>query len=91
MSSAKKDLVAELSQSLKAAGVHPSQTAPVVLHERGDIFPHVELPKPLVYFVRAKPDLDRETLNAEIRALRTAAGLPPDIRTAGMVLHLAEK
>jgi hypothetical protein len=35
-----------LNQSLKTAGIHPSQTDPVVLHERGDIFPHAKWPEP---------------------------------------------
>ena len=49
------DPIDVLNQSLKAAGIHPSQTNPVVLHERGDIFPHVEEPKSPVHFVRAMP------------------------------------
>lgn len=40
------DPITELSQSLNAAGVHPSQTDPVVIPERGDIFPHVRMPEP---------------------------------------------
>ena len=49
------DPIDALNQSLKAAGIHPSQIDPVVLHESGDIFPHVEVPKPPVHFVRAMP------------------------------------
>lgn len=50
--------VAELSQSLKAAGIHPSQTDPVVLHEQGDVYPPMEMPKPPPpHFVKARsPD-----------------------------------
>jgi hypothetical protein len=84
------DPIELLNQSLKAAGIHPSQTDPVVLHERGDIFPHVEVPEPIAHFVRGKPDPDVEILRAEIRALRIAAGLPPEIRTAGVVLQLPD-
>lgn len=48
--------VAELSQSLKAAGIHPSQTDPVML--QGDIYPPVKMPKPpRPHFVKARsPD-----------------------------------
>lgn len=60
------DPVTELSQNLKAGGSHPSQTDPVLLHERGDIFPHVEVPKPLVHFVRTTPP---EVVNAFARRL----------------------
>jgi hypothetical protein len=84
------DPIDALNQNLKAAGIHPSQIDPVVLHEHGDIFPHIKLPEPLVHFVRGKPDPDVDILKAEIRALRIAAGLPPEIRSASMVLHLPD-
>lgn len=48
------DPVVELNQSLKAAGIHPSQTAPVVLHERGDIWPHVDAQELPTHFVKAR-------------------------------------
>jgi hypothetical protein len=50
---ARTDPIDALNQSLKAAGIHPSQTDPVLLHERGDIFPHVEVPEPIPDFVKA--------------------------------------
>lgn len=41
------DPIAELNQSLKAAGIHPSQLGPVVLDpDGGDIYPHVPYPEP---------------------------------------------
>ncbi len=55
------DATEELGQCLKSAGVHPSQIDPVVLHERGDIFPHLEAPKSLVHFVTGKPDPEIRT------------------------------
>jgi hypothetical protein len=49
------DPIDVLNQSLKTAGIHPSQTDPFVLHERGDIYPHVELPPPpSPHFVKAR-------------------------------------
>lgn len=43
--SADAEAVEQLSASLKAAGVHPSQTNPVSIAEQGDIIPHVEMKK----------------------------------------------
>lgn len=47
------DPIDVFSNNLKAAGIHPSQVDPVVLAERGDIFPHVEVPEPIPDFVKA--------------------------------------
>lgn len=42
----------QLNASLKESGLHPSQVAPFMVAERGDIFPAIEIPKPKPHFYR---------------------------------------
>ncbi len=49
------DPIDVLNQSLKAAGIHPSQIDPLVQNEPASGAVQVDVPAPLVHFVRAKP------------------------------------
>ena len=48
------DNITELNQSLKAAGLHPSQVQPIRLLEGGETYPFIEAPA-----VRPPPDFHR--------------------------------